>query len=46
MFAYFAAVHTATLVHVRLAEPVRPLALALAAHGVTTGWSRRAKAPV
>ena len=44
MFVYLAGVHTATLVHIRLAEPAKPLAFALAAHGVTTWWSRRAKA--
>lgn len=43
MFVYFAGVHTATLVHIRLAEPARPLAFALAAHGLTTWWARRAK---
>lgn len=43
MFVYFAGVHTATLVHVRLAEPARPLVFALAAHGLTTGWARRGK---
>jgi hypothetical protein len=43
MFVYFAGVHTATLVHVRLAEPARPLAFALAAHGLTTWWARRVR---
>jgi hypothetical protein len=42
VFGYFAAVHTLTLVHIRLAEPARPLAFALAAHGITTWRKRRA----
>jgi hypothetical protein len=38
---YFIAVHVVTYSQMRFAEPVRPLAFALAAHGLVTWWERR-----